>query len=95
MATLRKTQEGFNMVIMNATERKAFDQIMSAKLYNENTPFFTPCDNLKFFYIKEVEVDYMNRETTIRANGKIVLVKHTFMNSNTKIDKAVRKAYGK
>jgi len=95
MATLKKTSEGFDMVIMNNAERQAFDKIMSTKLYNEKTPFFTPVDNLKFFYVTEVEVDYMNRITTISANGKMVVVRHTFMNSNTKIDKAVRKAYGK
>lgn len=95
MATLRKTSEGFNMVIMNSTERKAYDSVITARIYNESTPFFTPGDKLKFFYTKEVEVDYMNREITILANGNSVLVKCTIMNQHSKIDKAVRKSYGK
>lgn len=95
MATLRKTSEGFNMVIMNNTERQSFDNVMSTKIYDQNTPFFTPGDKLKFFYTKEFEVDYMNKEITIKANGKTTLVKCTILNQHAKIDKAVRKSYSK
>lgn len=95
MAILKKSSEGFNMVIMNRTEQQAFDAVMNTKIYDKDTPFFTPGDNLKFFYTKEVEVDYMNKEITIKANGKSVLVKCTIMNQHNKVDKAVRKAYRK
>ena len=56
---------------------------------------FTPNDNLEYFIVSEIEIDFEKYEAVIKANKKTFKIKYTILNQDKKILKAVRNAYAK
>jgi len=93
-----KLTSGFLAHRLNESEREIIlsNIVRDISPVGKNIPCFTPIDNLKYYIISEKEIEYNKYITTIKANKKkIFAVKHNICNQDEKINKAVRKAYGK
>lgn len=90
MKTL-KTQEGYNMQVLNPNERKQLENV----LFN-NTPSLsklTTGNGLTYSIISEDDTDFDNIITVIQANGKRKTIKSNLCNNQQKITQAVKQLY--
>lgn len=96
MATLVKLTSGLLAHRLTSQEQ---NKVWSEIMVNTNPVgkhcLFTPQDNLKYFIVSEKELAYDKFESVIKANGQTIKLTYNICNQDVKINKAVRKAYGK
>lgn len=96
MATLVKLTSGLLAQRLTVNEQnKVWSEIMVDTNPIGKHCLFTPQDNLTYFIVSEKELSWDKFEATIKANGQTIILKYNICNQDDKINKAVRKAYGK
>lgn len=95
MATLARTSEGFNMIMLSKSEQEYMWMQLTQDTHPATTgePCYTPRDNKKYFWVSDKETSFEKYEAVLMANGKKIKVKYTLLNQDAKINEAVRKAY--
>lgn len=78
---------------LNETEQKILWSEISAPVYNKQTVFYTPKDNLPYLITGETEYSTGNYYTTIRANNKEKTIKTNLEKYDIQINAAVRKLF--
>lgn len=92
MATLVKFSDGTSFMTYSKERQDETFNVVSQKVWDEKTPFFTPVDKIKYFILSEKQITSSKFETLIKVGKKEILVKHSDLNQDIKINKAVRNA---
>jgi hypothetical protein len=92
-----KLASGLFATMLDDNEQAALWKELSQDIsvVGKNVALFTPQDKLEYFIISETTIKYDSYLAVISANGKQIKVKYNVCNQDSKINAAVRKAYGK
>lgn len=90
-----RLETGYIIERLTDAERKQVWDIIETPSYDQNHPFFTPNDNLKYFVLSSKMEGCGKCTDVIKANGKVFTVVADVCKLDEKTLKAVRNAYGK
>lgn len=90
-----KTADGFNIHLLSQHERNQIWSEINRDInpIGKNIPQYTPHDKLEYYIVSQTEVANFKYVTVLSIKGNCYAIRHTDLNQDEKMNKAVRQVY--